>query len=242
MSINRRTFPWLLAAGLAAAAAWGLNRWLAPPAEVEPSLAASAAVQVGTPVPTELAADPPGLRKPIDLMGQTMDAARLFEIGYAGGLTLDGRTRDILEVLLSELPQEPSPDDLQRLEWSLRDGLPAADANQAIALFHGYRAYLKDMRGEYLRLGIPASREEADAFFAQMQALQRRHFGDEVAEAVFGEEMRHSRLVMEAGLVAHDATLSDQERQARLMALRSQLPPALQDAIPEAAASPASSP
>jgi hypothetical protein len=241
--LNRRTLPWLLAALGVLGLAVGLNRWLLPLDAPEGVVAPQQplAVQRGSAAakPVE---DSPGMKRFIDLMGLEVDAARLFEIGYAGGLSIDGRTRETLEILLSNLPQEPSAEDLERLEWTLRDGLPAADAQKAIALFHGYRAYLKDMRGEYLRLGIPTNREEAQAFFAQMEAVQRRHFGADTAEAVFGDERRHGRLVMEASFVAQDESLSPQERQERLRALRAQLPPELQDSIPEEAATAARTP
>lgn len=241
--LNRRTLPWLLAALVILGLAVSLNRWLSP---VDAPVGAVApehtiAARSGT-TASEPAGAAPGMKQPIDLMGLKVDAARLFEIGYAGGLSIDGRTRETLEILLSNLPEEPSAEDLERLEWTLRDGLPAADAQKAIALFHGYRAYLKDMRGEYLRLGIPTNRDEAQAFFAQMEAVQRRHFGADTAEAVFGDELRHGRLVMEASFVAQDESLSPQERQERLRALRAQLPPELQDSIPEEAATPASAP
>ncbi len=241
--LNRRTLPWLLAALVILGLAVSLNRWLSP-VDAPAGAVATERTSAARPGPTasEQADASPGMRQPIDLMGLKVDAARLFEIGYAGGLSIDGRTRETLEILLSNLPEEPSADDIARLEWTLRDGLPAADAQKAIALFHGYRSYLKDMRGEYLRLGIPANHEEAQAFFAQMEAVQRRHFGADTAEAVFGDELRHGRLVMEASLVAQDGSLSPQERQERLRALRAQLPPELQDSIPEEAATPASAP
>lgn len=241
--LNRRTLPWLLAALVILGLAVSLNRWLSP-VDAPVGAVAPEHTIAGRPGPTasEPAGAAPGMKQPIDLMGLKVDAARLFEIGYAGGLSIDGRTRETLEILLSNLPEEPSGEDLERLEWTLRDGLPAADAQKAIALFHGYRAYLKDMRGEYLRLGIPTNRDEAQAFFAQMEAVQRRHFGADTAEAVFGDELRHGRLVMEASFVAQDESLSPQERQERLRALRAQLPPELQDSIPEEAATPASAP
>jgi lipase chaperone LimK len=140
--------------------------------------------------------------------------------------------------LLAQWSDEPSAEDLERLEWTLRDGLPAADAQQALALVQGYRAYLKDMRAEYQRLGIPASWQDAQTFFAQMEAVQRRHFGDEVAEALFGQDLRHGRLLMEAAFVARDPSLDPQARQARLAALRAQLPEALREAIAQEALAP----
>ncbi|GIX24445.1 MAG: hypothetical protein KatS3mg122_1676 [Caldimonas sp.] len=229
MRISRRTLGWLLAAALWATAAIVLAPWQAAPSQpAGPSPHAAAA---GGPAAERSAADLPGMREPIDLMGLTVDAARLFEIGYAGGLLIDAHTRDALEILLAQWSDEPSAEDLERLEWTLRDGLPAADAQQALALVQGYRAYLKDMRAEYQRLGIPASWQDAQTFFAQMEAVQRRHFGDEVAEALFGQDLRHGRLLMEAAFVARDPSLDPQARQARLAALRAQLPEALREAI-----------
>lgn len=241
MPLYRRTLPWLLAAALSLGLAAGVGGWLSPGADSAAPAAGAAPTAVrASPGPGR--ADSPGMRQPIDLMGLTVDAARLFEIGYAGGLSINERTRESLEIVLSSLPEQPSAEDTERLEWTLRDGLPAADAQQAIALLRSYRAYLQDMRGEYLRLGIPASREAAQAFFAQMEAVQRRHFGADTARALFDDELRHSRVVMEASFVAQDASLSAPQRRAQLDALRAQLPPELRDTIAVDAPAPADAP
>ncbi|MFN3295507.1 lipase secretion chaperone [Caldimonas sp.] len=235
MLISRRTLAWLAAAVVAVGlvAAWQL--WQAAPDEPRAGVAPQArAVSEGAMPQASAAADAsPGLREPIDLMGLTVDVARLFDIGYAGGLTIDERTLDALETVLSHMPEHWDAQDLERLSWTLRDGLPAADAQRALGLIQTYRDYLGQARAQLQQWGIPANAQDAQQFFDRMQALQRQHFGAETAQALFGEGMEHGRVVMEAAFVAQDASLSPEERSARLQALRERLPPQLQQAIVE---------
>ncbi|MBC7956642.1 MAG: hypothetical protein H7Y33_12330, partial [Cytophagales bacterium] len=90
-----------------------------------------------------------------DAMGATLNAARLFELGFAGGLVIDRDTRASIEALLNSMPEELSEKDLARLERTLREGLPKEDAEKALKLVRDYRGYTKDVREELLPKGIP---------------------------------------------------------------------------------------
>jgi hypothetical protein len=199
--------PMSAAAGLAAAAASGLEPARAPgPAD-------NAVVVV-------------------DAHGLRLDAARLFEIGFAGGLVIDGDTRAAIEAVLNSLPPEPGDADLARLERTLREGLPREDAERAMKLFADYRAYTKDVHEQMEPLGIPGNLTEANAFFDKMDALKRQHFGDATAQALFGQHDAHARITMEAGFISQDQTLSPDEKKERLEALRARLPPEQRSLIP----------
>lgn len=180
----------------------------------------------------------------LDYMGLRIDAARLFEIGFAGGLVIDADTLGKLEGLLASLPEDPSQETMDQLEYTLRNGLPRADADKAIRLVHGYRSYLADSQQAFMAAGIPQTQADADVLLQHMADAQRRHFDPDVADALFGEQNRYAKLVLEAGFVESDPRLGEAEKRARLVELRNQLPAHMQGAIalPEASPSGASDP
>jgi len=168
----------------------------------------------------------------VDANGLRLDASRLFDLGFAGGLVIDGDTRAAIEAVLNSLPPEPSDADLARLERTLREGLPREDAERALKLFTDYRAYTKDVREQMEPLGIPGNLNEANAFFDKMDALKRQHFGEATAQALFGQHDANARVTMEAGFIAQDQTLSPDEKKEKLDALRAKLPPDQRSLIP----------
>lgn len=170
----------------------------------------------------------------IDVMGSKLDASRLFDIGFAGGLNIDQQTRSTLDTLLANMSDTPAAQEIDKLEWTLRNGLPKDDAEKAIKMFHGYRAYLGDMRGEMQQLGIPDTPAAADAYFDQLALLQRRHFDDATATALFGRENQNARLVMQASFITQNQALSPNEKNEQLDQLRAQLPQEQRDLIPSA--------
>ncbi|MGY4830698.1 lipase secretion chaperone [Sphaerotilaceae bacterium SBD11-9] len=167
-----------------------------------------------------------------DAMGLTLDAARLFQLGFAGGLVVDADTRASIEALVNALPPEPSAQDMERLERTLRAGLPKEEAEKAYKLVNGYRSYTRDVQREMMPQGIPQTRAEAAAFFDQMDNVKRRHFDAATAQALFGNDDRYARLSMEASFVEQDAALSPEQKKQAIEALRAQLPADKQDLIP----------
>ncbi len=172
----------------------------------------------------------------IDVMGNRLDASRLFDLGFAGGLNIDQQTRATLDTLLMNMSDTPAVQEIEKLEWTLRNGLPKDDADKAIKMFHGYRAYLGDMKGELQQMGIPDTPAVANAYFDQLALLQRRHFDEATAAALFGQENLNARLVMQAALISQNEALSESDKQQQLEQLRTQLPPDQRGLIPLAQA------
>ena len=233
-----------------AGAAVALGLWWAAPwrSEAEPPVTAVTDPAVPVTQPATGAARPSGAGAVgqadeavtiSDAMGLTLDAARLFQLGFGGGLVVDADTRASIEALVNSLPSEPSAQDMARLERTLRAGLPREEAEKAYKLVTGYRSYTRDVQREMMPQGIPGTRAEAAAFFDQMDNVKRRHFDDATAQALFGSDDRYARLSMEAGFVLQDASLSDEQKKQAIDALRAQLPADRRDIIPphEAAAS-----
>lgn len=175
-----------------------------------------------------------------DASGLTLDAARLFELGFAGGLVIDKDTRAVIEAVLNSMPERPSEQDLQRLERTLREGLPREDAEKAMQLFSSYRDYTADVRQQMEPAGIPRNLQEMNAFFDQVESLKRRHFDEATSNALFGHHDAHARVTMEAMFVEQDSSLTLERKKERLDALRAKLPADQQSLIPQPASAGAS--
>lgn len=179
------------------------------------------------------AAQSPSAVTVVDALGGKLDAARLFELGFAGGLVIDRDTRAAIEAVLNSMPDEPTEQDLARLERTLREGLPKDDADKAIKLFTDYRAFTTAVQDEIQPMGIPNNMQEANVFFDRMDALKRRHFDDATASALFGQHDANARITMEAMFVEQDNSLTPEQKKERLDALRAKLPPDQQSLIPQ---------
>lgn len=166
-------------------------------------------------------------------MGLELDASRLFELGFAGGLVMDENTRSTVEALVNSMSDPPTEQELAKLERTLREGLPREEAEKAFKLVRDYRGYVHQVSQEMTPKGIPGSLAEAQQFFDEMDAVRRRYFDDKTAEALFGPHDRYARITMEASFIAQDATLAPEVKKARLDALRAQLPPDQRSLIPE---------
>lgn len=204
-----------------------------PPAPgVRPAAPATTAMR---PVLPGVPADGPAATPP-------EDPARVFDLGFAGGLLIDASTVSALDRLQAGLGDNPTPEALARLEQQLREGLPREDADKAIRLFNGYRAYSHEMRTEVMALGVPQTREAADALLARMTAVQHRHFDAASADAMFGDQNRLSKVVLDASLVQNDPGLSDAQKKTRLDALRYTLPENQRHVVPDLPPQSASAP
>lgn len=222
---------------VAVVAAWLGTDALPPAADASPAPAphaAAAAAARPAAVPT---LPPRAAAAPQD------DPARVFDIGFAGGLIVDPSTLASLDALQSLVGENPSPDALARLEYQLRQGLPREAADQAIALFNGYRGYSAAMRQQMGTLtAVPQTRGEVEALAARLEALQARHFDAESADSLFSAQNRLSRATLEAMLVQSDPRLSEPAKRARIDALRASLPEAQRGAIAELPTAPAAVP
>jgi lipase chaperone LimK len=156
--------------------------------------------------------------------GLQLDAARMFELGYAGGLVIDANTRSALEAVMASMPDEPTDADLAKLEKTLRESMPSAEADRAMKLVRGYRDYTREVKTQMAPMGIPQSMDEANAFFDRMAATRAKYFDASTNKAMFGDHDEHARITMQAMFVAQDASLSFAEKKARLDALRAKLP------------------
>lgn len=169
----------------------------------------------------------------VDVLGARMDVSRLFQLGFGGGLTVDGETRATLDTLMLHMSDPPTAQEAEKLEYTLRQGLPKEEAEKALKLLQGYRSYQSDLRTEGAQLRIPETQQSVDDYFAEVSRIQRRHFDDATATALFGSDIRNARAVMMAAVIDQNPNLSPAEKKAQIDALRAELPPEQRGVVPE---------
>ncbi len=225
------------AIGVGTAVVIGLAAWLLPDPDTE-NLSPEVTTQPtasGAQSPWGAASAAMPTSASMDPMSPKFDASRLFEIGYAGGLKIDSETQRKLDEVLASMGDDPTEADMAKLERTLREGLPREDAEKALKLVKGYRGYVGEVKKDFEAHGVPMDRTSVDAMFQRMEANQRQHFDNDTAQALFGQQLKEGRIVMEAALVEQDRNLSWEEKKERLDALRKQLPPEKANSIVEPA-------
>ena len=107
-----------------AAVGWSVHREVSAPAAVAPgSRPAVHAPATASPRPDAPQVVRDGVAR--------LDASRLFELGYGGGLIVDQDTRAALELVLAE---HTSAVEMEQLEAALRSNMPKEEAERVLRL------------------------------------------------------------------------------------------------------------
>jgi len=169
----------------------------------------------------------------VDVLGTRMDVSRLFQLGFGGGLNVDADTRATLDTLMLQMSDPPTQQETEKLEYTLRQGLPKEEAEKALKMLQGYRSYQADLRNEGPQLGIPETAQSVDDYFAKVALIQRRHFPEGTANALFGQDIRNARAVMMAAVIDQNPNLSAAQKKEQIDALRAELPAEQRGIVPE---------
>lgn len=113
-----------------------------------------------------------------------------------------------------------------------QQGLLATQVAEALAVFDRYLDYrhaLAEQPPSSTAL-LTGRWDELRAAFEARFALRRQILGGEVAESFFAQEEAEDRFVLESQALQHDQTLTEHERQQRLLDLERQLPDAIRAA------------
>lgn len=168
----------------------------------------------------------------INIDGRPWDPAQLFDLDARGQLVLDERLLDRLASLHVRLanPEQASVT-MAALQAAFQQGLPPAQAGEAMRLVRAYQAYEDAEQAHMQSSAVPTSMDDVQADQRRRAELQARFFGPGPAQALFAQRNAQALIVAEAALLADDTTIPLAQRQAQIAALRLRLPPALRAAI-----------
>ncbi|MGS1022459.1 lipase secretion chaperone [Burkholderia glumae] len=224
----RRGASFALAAAVAVASCAAIALWLRPAGPAPAPAAAGAAAPAGRPGTASGAADaaaPLPVALPATLAGS--NAPRL-PLGADGRLARTRAVRDFFDYCLTAQGDltPAALDVLVRREIAAQlDGSPAQA--EALDVWRRYRAYfdaLGKLPGDNAVLGDKLDPTAMQFALDQRAALADRTLG-EWAGPFFGDEQRRQRHDLERLRIANDASLSPEQKAARLAALDAQLTP-----------------
>jgi lipase chaperone LimK len=160
-------------------------------------------------------------RKPLprSLEGTEVDGGLAAD---ADGHLIVGRgVRDLFDYFLSATGEEPLSVIRARIVAEIEKRLPPTAAREAIDLLDRYLDYRERARELYAEDGFSG---DLSTRLEQIRTLRREVFGEEEAEALFGEEEVEDYVAVAQREVLRDQSLSEEERRRRLEELEQQLP------------------
>jgi lipase chaperone LimK len=155
------------------------------------------------------------------LTGTEVDGA--LRVSPDGDLILGPELIRLFDYFLTTDGEESDATIKARILAAIRERVSGPAAVQAAAMLDKYLAYREAAKS--LRLGKD---QEADpkARLDAIRALRRKHFGEEAAEKLFGDEEREGAVAIEESRIAKDSSLSAEEKASRLAELEERLPAA----------------
>lgn len=217
-----------LAAVCVAAAIGGAGLWMRGAARdaarvsvpgAPPATAGSATVTTPDGEASAAPAPAPSDAPPASLRGAEPDGA--LHVDAAGRFVPDRAALARFEWYLSATGEEPPGALRARIVRHLRASLPPGAAAQAEAFLDQVEGYRAAMRALFERGAAP---DDLERRLQWIRETRRAHFGPELAEALFGEEERVALLDLERRAVVQDASLTPEERDAKLAAIEARLP------------------
>ncbi|MRG96322.1 lipase secretion chaperone [Polyangium spumosum] len=159
------------------------------------------------------------------LRGTSEDGA--LRVGPDGSLLLGPEILRLFDYWFTTEGEESDETIRARILAAIRERVDGPAAIEAAKLLDDYLAYRKDKDG----LALPKD-EESDptARLEALKKLRRKHFGEEAAEALFGDEEREGEVAAEASRIRKDEALSAEERERKIAALEESLPAGAREA------------
>ncbi|TKD01399.1 lipase chaperone [Polyangium fumosum] len=167
----------------------------------------------------------PFKEKARSLRGTDEDGA--LRVGPDGSLLLGPEILRLFDYYFTTEGEESDETIRARILAAIRERASGPAALQAAALLDQYLAYRKDKDG----LALPKD-EEADptARLEALKKLRRKHFGEETADALFGDEEREGEVAAEASRIRQDETLTADEQEQKVAELEASLPQGAREA------------
>ncbi|WP_437664570.1 lipase secretion chaperone [Sorangium sp. So ce1182] len=199
------------------AAARPFRKGALPAVSVAPAPARLQRALSVTPVPAAAGPAPPSLR------GTEVDGAVLVD--ERGDLVVGPEILALFDYFLSAAGEEPEGAIRARIIGAIRARAAEPAVDQAIALLDRYLGYREAVSAADVEVAAdPAAR------LAALREIRREQLGEPAATQLFGDEEREGEAAIEEARILADATLSPEERDARIAAVEATLPDGVREA------------
>jgi len=139
------------------------------------------------------------------------DIYKMFQADERGNLILNKNTRHNIEELYALNTQEELDGKLQKISTVL----PSTAYRELVNLIDYFDKYLRDIKRTYPPEAAPSNVEQALEQLQAMHALRVKHFGSDAAEALFSEDEKTNRQLLELMLKDNDKNASMEEKAER---------------------------
>jgi lipase chaperone LimK len=155
------------------------------------------------------------LARPRSLRGTRIDGGLAVDANGRFVPTLE--TRRFFDYFLTASGEVPADALRARIEHEIGRRLAPAAARDAMALLQRYLAYRERVR-QLATVEVPDD-DDLEARLAMLVALRREVLGNDAAEAFFADEEADARRLLATRRIANDASLTPEERLARIDAI-----------------------
>jgi hypothetical protein len=141
------------------------------------------------------------------------DIDKIFQADERGNLILNQNTRHNIEEMYALNTKEELDEKLQKLSTAL----PSTAYRQLVNLIDYFDKYLRDTKKSYPSDVAPSTVEDALEQLQGMHSLRVKHFGSDVATALFAEDEKTNRQLLELMLKDPDknATMGEKAERAQ---------------------------
>jgi hypothetical protein len=136
------------------------------------------------------------------------DIDKIFQADERGNLILNQNTRHNIEELYALNTKEELDEKLQKISTVL----PSVAYRQLVNFIDYFDKYLRDIKKTYPPDVAPSSVEQALDQLQGMHSLRVKHFGADVAEALFLEDEKTNRQLLELMLKDPDKNATMEEK------------------------------
>lgn len=139
------------------------------------------------------------------------ELSNMFQADERGNLVLNQNTRHNIEQLYALNTREELDEKLQKIS----PFLPSTAYRQLVNLIDYFDKYLRDVKNIYPPEVAPSHVEQALEQMQTMHSLRVKHFGSDTAEALFSEDEKTNRQLLELMLKDHDKNATMEEKAER---------------------------
>jgi len=139
------------------------------------------------------------------------DIYKMFQVDERGNLILDKNTRMNIEHLYALNTPEELDEKLQKISTVL----PSTAYRQLVNLIDYFYKYLRDTKTIYPPDIAPSNVEQALEQLHGMHSLRVKHFGSDVATALFADDEKINRQLLELMLKDNDKNATMEEKAER---------------------------
>ena len=133
---------------------------------------------------------------------------------------INGTTLSFLDFIMNKFPDASSFDEhFEQVKEYLYSVLPADEAEKMLSLYKRYIQYQRNMERDVLKWDNPKDTASAIKYLQKLQEFRREQLGDELAEALFGPDVKVKEYQIRRNGIVSDKNMYGADKEAELKKL-----------------------